>query len=93
MANSNAARDPNRVPLAMGVSGSDTVPLRVDAATGRVILDVTATTTTVPATLPATIPRDENHVPVSAGVHTTSVVSPLIVDNRSGLLFIDLVIE
>ena len=74
-----------------GVTGIE--PLRVDPVTSRLLIDVEVTTSTTPATLESK--RDDNFVPVSYAVtdDASENLTPLIIDNRSGYLFVDFNLE
>lgn len=88
-----APRDSNHVPVALGVDGSgNTLPLRVDPATGRLLIEIVGVTSVSPPTLPATLPRDANHVTV-AGAMSGSSVAPILIDSRNGTLWVDLLVE
>jgi hypothetical protein len=93
MANTQAPRDSNRVPVALGVDGSgNTLPLRVDPATGRLLIEIVGVTSVSPPTLPTTLPRDSNRVHV-AGAMSGTDVSPLLIDTRNGTLWVDILVE
>jgi len=91
---SNSAIDNNREATALAVdTNGATEPLRVDVATSRLLINIDSATTTSPATLSAKI--DENRIGTSYGVtdNTDLTVTTLIIDNRSGFLFVDLLLE
>jgi|TARA_R100001530_G_scaffold101375_1_gene70498 hypothetical protein len=91
------SRDENSQPVPFGVNSSGQTLLRVDPATGRLIIAVQNTTSTSPSGVVKKV--DENSHPVDFVVTDSapSVAAPLIVDSRtiadSPLLFIDLNIE
>ena len=91
----DAQRDDNRMAVALGWDETNltTLPLRVDPVTKRLLLDITAVTTTTPPTLSEQ--RDDNRMPTGIAVtdNAARTISPLIVDNRNGLLWLDVLVE
>ena len=89
----NALRDNNRVPTKIASDDAGSVePLRVDPANNRLLLDVTVVTDAGYAgTWPTRTPRDNNRVPIAMAVtdDADETVTPLRIDNRNGLLFVD----
>lgn len=91
-----APRDGNFVPVALGMSSSDsstTLPFTVDSLTSRLLIDITATTSVV-GTLPsAPADRDQNFVAVGMGVSADDGVTPipLLMDSRNGLIYCDVI--
>ena len=79
--------------LAWDTDGLTTLPLRVDPVTKRLLLDIAGVTSTTPATLSEQ--RDDNRIPTANAVtdDTARTITPLIIDNRNGLLFVDLLVE
>ena len=92
---SNSAKDNNFVSTALASDGTSTgtEPLRVDPATSRLLMDIEVTSSTTPAAL--SHKRDDNFVPVDYAVtdDANETLTPLIIDNRSGYLFVDLNLE
>lgn len=86
--------DNNRVATALAVDTNNvTQPLRVDAATSRLLIVITPMVTTTPATLALKI--DDNRVGTSEVVtdDANETVTPLIIDTRTGFLFVDVLEE
>ena len=92
------ARDENHRTVMGGVADNDLVtplPTTVDHLTNRVLIDITEVADVV-GTLPTEPdPRDENRVPVAMGVSDLDGITPLpvLIDDATGLLFVDLVFE
>jgi len=99
MANTQAKKDDNRVPAALAVTddaSEDTEPLRVVTASGRLLIDVAIVDTNgITGTWPTRDPRDDNRVPIVMGVtdDASEDITPLRIDSRNGLLFVDWVSE
>lgn len=94
MSQAQAKRDQNKVPTLLAVdTNGDTQPMRVDPSTSRLLIEIVAVTDSTPSTL--AVKRDENRVHVGCAVTDdgSATVTPLIVDNRNGYLFVDLVTE
>lgn len=93
----NAKKDDNRVPVALVDDGAATTePLRVSPANSRLILDVASVTDNgITGTWPTRSPRDANNEPIAMGVtdDANETPTPLRIDNRNGLLFVDLLVE
>jgi len=87
-----AGRDNNYVSTALLSDGAgNTEPLRVDPATGYVLIDVVITSATTPPSTAQIAPRDNNFVPVSLVVEDGStVLAPLVVDTATSRLLIDM---
>jgi len=91
---SQAKRDNNSIPTSLAVdTDGNTEPLRVDPATGRLLIEVAVVSSTDPATPSGK--RDNNQIPVSYAItdDASATPTPLIIDNRNGYLFVDLVQE
>jgi hypothetical protein len=88
-----AVRDNNRVAVGLGVSSADettTLPMQIDAATGRLLISVTAVAE-AGGEVATIAPRDGNHVPAALGLKSDdSGVAGISMDNRSGNLYLDL---
>ena len=91
----NAKKDDNRVPSALAV-GDDAdaalEPLRVAPANSRLLIDVTVVATNgITGSWPTRSPRDNNRIPIAMAVTDDSAedVTPLRIDSRNGLLFVD----
>src|SRR3990167_10768515 len=99
MANTQAKKDDNRVPTALAVgddASADTEPLRVVTASGRLPLDITGVVTNgITGTWPTRDPRDDNRIPIVMAVtdDASEDITPLRIDSRNGLLFVDLLVE
>ena len=64
-------------------------PLLVDNATGYLLIAVSGVTDVTPSVSPTDAARDDNRVPVMLGAdQTTEEPSVLMIDNRSGHLWI-----
>lgn len=76
-----------------GVTGIE--PLRVDPVTSRLLVDIEVTTSTTPATLPAVGKIDDNYTKTATAVtdDANETITPVIIDSRSGYLFIDFILE
>jgi hypothetical protein len=94
----NAKRDQNFVPVGLGADDTDitqTLPLTVDTASNRLLIEITSVDTSS-GTLPtAPAPRDQNFVPVAMAVtdDANETPVPLMIDSRNGLLYVDVEIE
>lgn len=92
-------RDANHIVVAKAITddANETVtPLIMDAATDRLLIEVTPVSDDSGVTPTASIlKRDANHVTVLGGITDdgSEIVYPLIIDNRNGLLYVDLEIE
>jgi hypothetical protein len=88
-----AVRDENRVTVGLGVSSADgvtTLPIQIDAVTGRVLVDVTSVEEGG-SSVATVAPRDANHVPASLGLKSDdSGVGAIAMDSRNGNLYLDL---
>lgn len=88
----DAKRDNNYVPTALVVDETGAVQnLEIDTSSGRLLIDVTLVATTTP-TLPTDAVRDENNIPTIMG-DDSGTATPLIIDNRNGYLFLDVLVE
>jgi len=88
---SDAKRDNNFVTTALAYDGvSTTEPLRVDAATSRLLIEINYVPDETPPTL--VHKRDNNFVPVAYAVtdDANETPTPLIVDTTNNYLFIDI---
>ena len=88
-----AKRDSNKITVGLAYDGTNTQPLKVDASTGRLIIEITPVAS-FPATSSPAIKRDSNSVPLALAVTDNADLtpSPLLTDSN-GLLIIDLVVE
>ena len=90
----NSSIDDNFVKTALAAdTGTGTEPLRVDPSTSRLLITAEVTSSTTPAAL--SHKRDNNFVPVDYAVtdDANETLTPLIIDNRSDYLFVDLSLE
>ena len=87
----NAPIDDNRdnAQIAVDTDG-DIATLLVDATTGRLLIDITATTSTTPVLNTSKI--DENFKSTDLAYNGTDP-KPLLIDNRNGLLWCDVSVE
>ena len=90
---SNAKRDNNRITVGLAYDETNTQPLKVDASTGTLIVEITPVAS-LPATSSPAIKRDSNDIPVVLAVtdDANSTPSPLLTDSN-GLLIVDVLIE
>ena len=99
---SEAQRDQNHIPVAMGVSSADGVtplPLLVDPVTGRLLITIYSTTSEALVTgeYSNRAKRDANHVPMTLGVTddanetVTSLITPT--EPTKQYLYCDVLIE
>ena len=79
---SEAKRDENRVTVGLAWDGSTTQPLLIDAATGRLLIEITTVTSTTPETR-ENAAHDQNHVPSALAWDGTDEQN-LLIDNRNG---------
>lgn len=91
-----AKRDSNSVTTALGVSDDATTitAFHVDPATDRLLVAITLNGS-FSVTDPETLPRDGNRVPVGGAItdDANENIVPLYVDNATGALQVDLVME
>ena len=91
---SDSKVDNNYVRTALASDNStSTEPLRVDPVTSRLLVDIEITTSTTPPTLSGK--RDDNYVPTAYALtdDANETLTPLIIDNRSGYLWVDMILE
>lgn len=93
----DAKKDENRISVALVDDGANTTePLRVSPANSRLILDVSGVTDNgITGAWPTRSPRDANREPIAMAVtdDADETPTPLRIDARNGLLFVDLLIE
>lgn len=82
-------RDQNRIPIWWGLSSIDGVtltPIVINAATGKMKMEIGTSISAVIANLPSTMPRDGNHIPCLSGVSSadSSVFIPVSVNPATG---------
>lgn len=89
----NAKRDGNRVDSILGVDNlGNVVVIEADGTTSRLLLDITPVADSSPSTL--SFAYDENHVPVPVvELDDGSGTTPLMYENTTGLLFVDILEE
>ena len=90
----NSKIEDNFIRTALASDGvSSTEPLRVDPVTSRLLIDVEVTTSTIPAALNGKI--DDNYTRTAFAVtdDVAETQTPLIIDNRNGYIFIDVLTE
>lgn len=89
----NAKRDNNHVPSVLGVDGDgNIVVVEADGSTARLLLEITPVADSSPATLSKEL--DENGVPVPlVELDDGSGLTPLMYENTTGLLFVDILEE
>lgn len=89
----NAKRDENRIPTVLGVDGSgNVVVIEADGSTSRLLLDITPVADSSPSTLSNAY--DGNGVPVPVvELDDGSGTTPLMYENTTGLLFVDVLEE
>ena len=91
-----ALRDENQVTVALGYDETNdaTQMFRVDPSTNRLLIEVHKVSSTVPVTR-ENAKHDGNHIGTDAGVSddASTNFSNLIIDNRTGFLFVDLLDE
>lgn len=81
-------RDDNKQNVSLAYDGTDSVPLKVDPVTGRLLIDVSLVSD---AAAGATSKRDANKQNVALAVDSNGDVRPLICDPTNGYLYVDLV--
>ena len=85
--------DDNRVRTVLGWDDTNSVtePLQVATASGRLLLDLSVVTSTTPGAL--TAEYDDIRVPLAYAVSddANETITPLMIDARNGVIFIDLV--
>ena len=95
----NSPRDDNRISASLAVgddASADTEPLRVVTASGRLLLDIAGVATNgITGSWPTRDPRDDNRIPIVMAVtdDASEDITPLRIDSRNGLLFVDLLVE
>lgn len=82
--------DANQQYVALGWDGTAAVPLKVDAATGRLLIEITPVTDSV-SVLHDGKP-DDNHEYVSIASDGTNTKA-LLIDHRNGFLYCDVLDE
>ena len=89
----NAKRDENFVTSVLGVDGNgNVVVIEADGSTSRLLLDITPVADTSPSTLSSVY--DGKHVPVPVvELDDGSGTTPLMYENTTGLLFVDVLEE
>ena len=83
--------DENREYLSLASDGSAAVPIRVDPATGRLLVAIYSL-----AEAARTLNRskvDENSEDVSKAINDDGDIVPLLIDSRNGYLLVDLLVE
>ena len=87
-----AGKDDNYASTALLSDGAgSTEPLRVDPATGYVLVDVAVTAATVAPSTSQAAARDQNDVPVGMVVEDgSSTLCPLVVDTSTSRLLVDM---
>ena len=87
----NAKIDQNREKTAIAVDTNGNVAnLLVDAATGRLLIDITTVADTVPVLKDTSTPDDNYHKTSMAWDGSTT--RPLLIENGSGLLWCDVLV-
>ena len=87
------AKDQNRQNNALAVDTDGNIAdLKVDPATGRLLLAITAVSEPSSPVL-NTSKIDQNHQNVALAVDDSDNIIPLHSDNRNGLLFVDVLME
>lgn len=86
-----ALRDQNRIPIWWGISSVDgvtKVPIAVDQATGKPMMEIGSSTMPVMAQLNGSLPREQNRIPAIGGVSNTdnAVVIPVSVNPSTGAI-------
>ena len=80
-----ATRDDNSVTVAMGVdTNGAAAPVKIDNATGYVLVKMTLVASSVPTTTKAK--RDDNFVPSRLALTSANAVTPILIDNRNDYL-------
>ena len=92
MANSAIDNNRNATALAVDTTGA-TQPLRVDVSTSRLLLVITPMGTTTPATVTRKVDANRNGTSAAVTDDANLTITPLIVDNRTGFLFVDVLEE
>ena len=88
----NAKLDDNREKTSLAVDGNGVIKnLLVDPTTGRLLIDITIVSETVPVLRDVSKP-DENHERTAMAYDGTDE-RPLLIDNTNGYLYCDLLIE
>lgn len=89
----NAQKDNNYVSSVLGVdTDGNVVVIEADGSTSRLLLDITPVADSSPSTLSNAF--DENGVPVPlVELDDGSGVTPLMYENTTGLLFVDVLEE
>lgn len=88
---SNAKKDENREATKLAVdTNGDAARLLVDPVTDRLLLSVILVSSTTPVLNNGKI--DENYEKTALASNGT-IPKPLLIDNRNGLLFVDLLAE
>jgi len=88
---SNAKRDDNYNPSALAAdTDGNPAPLKIDPTTGRLLIEFSAVSESSP--IQNSAKRDENRESV-AQVWDGTNIKPLLMDNRNGYLFVDILWE
>lgn len=90
-----ALRDQNQVTVALAYdeTNNTTDMLRVDPASSRLLIEIHKVSSTSPTTREGA-KHDQNNIPTGAGVDDTDLnFENMIIDNRNGFLFVDLLDE
>lgn len=88
--------DDNAAAAIIGVDENGfTIPLYVDPITGRLLIEITLSTETLPSSVPNTMPRDANRVPVWGAVQDDdgTTIVPIFFDSQDGMLWMDVLAE
>lgn len=93
MTTGSVIRDQNRIPIWWGLSSVDgvtLVPIAIDAATGKPLMEFGTSVSAVISHLPENIPREENRIPCVAGVSTADSTRtiPLSVNPSTGAILV-----
>ncbi len=92
MSNTQAKIDSNRARVAIAVDNSgNTLPLKVDSVTGRLLISITKVSDTAPV-LTDNSKIDNNRIRTCLVTDETNK-RPLLIENTTGLLFCDVNVE
>ena len=93
MANARLDENSNAVGIAVDTNGV-VKPLLIDPSTGRLLIEITIVTEPASPVL-NTLKFDENSIVTAQGTGDDSSAEPipLHIDNRNGLLFVDVLVE
>lgn len=89
--NFSAIRDQNRIPIWWGLSSVDgvtPVPIAVDSATGKPLMEIGTSVSAVIAAHYLTLPRDDNRIPCIGGQSTdgSGTIIPISVNPSTGAI-------